>query len=257
MGTDNPARLSRVTDDHADAVRALVRTLCPDANAVPVWDNPLGGRTLRLDGAGPVHYLKVAPTSLPDSHHPHLEAERISWTSGRLPVPSVQACGQDQGLSWMLTRALPGRPASDPAWLSDPLRLVRALARGVRSFHDGLADRAAQCPWRWDIAHRLATGTGSEAARRMATDAPPESDPVVAHGDLCAPNVLLSDGWEVLGFVDLGKLGVADRAADLGTLQWSLEYNGYGELTEDFLAAYGWRGERATVQWYRDFYTVA
>ena len=88
----------------------------------------------------------------------------------------------------------------------------------------------------------------------MVADAPAESDPVVAHGDLCAPNLLLSDDWSVTGYVDLGKLGVADRLADLGAHQWSLEFNGYGDLIELFLAAYGWQGDPGQVQWYRDFY---
>lgn len=91
----------------------------------------------------------------------------------------------------------------------------------------------------------------------MARDGPPELDLVVAHGDLCAPNILLQDGSGEAGFLDLGKLGVADRAADLGCHVWSLEYNQLGEVVDGFLAAYGFTGDRATVYWYRDFYTVA
>ena len=246
-----------MTDELAERTRVLARTTCPDAEPVTVWDNPLGGRTVRLDGDGAVRYLKVAPVTLPASHHPHREAERMVWVGGLLPVPTVQGNGQDRGLSWMLTDGLPGVPASDPSWAADPRRLAQALGRGARDFHDRLADRVADCPWRWDVAHRVATGQGNEQAARMAAAAPPEDDRVVAHGDLCAPNVLLGEDGTVTGWIDLGKLGVADRAADLGTLQWSLEFNGHGGLRDELLAAYGWRGDPARVQWYRDFYTVA
>ena len=91
----------------------------------------------------------------------------------------------------------------------------------------------------------------------MARGGPPELDLVVAHGDLCAPNILLQDESGEAGFLDLGKLGVADRAADLGCHVWSLEYNQLGEVVDEFLTAYGFTGERTSVNWYRDFYTVA
>ena len=91
----------------------------------------------------------------------------------------------------------------------------------------------------------------------MARSAPPETDLVVAHGDLCAPNILLDGGSGQVGFLDLGKLGVADRAADLGCHLWSLDYNRLGAVIDVFLTAYGFTGELADVQWYRDVYRVA
>ena len=91
----------------------------------------------------------------------------------------------------------------------------------------------------------------------MAADAPEELDLVVGHGDLCAPNVLLTNEGSLAGYVDLGKLGVADRAADLGCGVWSLEFNHLGFVVNEFLAAYGLPVDRAAVQWYRDFYEAA
>lgn len=51
-------------------------------------------------------------------------------------------------------------------------------------------------------------------ARRRAEE---RADAVVCHGDLCLPNIIV-DGAEVAGFVDLGRLGVADPHADLSLL---------------------------------------
>jgi len=48
---------------------------------------------------------------------------------------------------------------------------------------------------------------------------------VIAHGDACAPNTLLSDDGAFLAHVDVGDLGVADRWADLAIASWSLEWN--------------------------------
>jgi aminoglycoside phosphotransferase len=97
----------------------------------------------------------------------------------------------------------------------------------------------------------------SAQAQAMAADAPQEADLVVGHGDLCAPNVLLTDARSSAGYVDVGKLGVADRAADLGCGIWSLEFNRIGHVVDEFLDAYGLSVDRAAVQWYRDFYEVA
>ncbi|SUP61842.1 aminoglycoside phosphotransferase [Streptomyces griseus] len=45
------------------------------------------------------------------------------------------------------------------------------------------------------------------------------ADTVVCHGDLCLPNIVLDpQTLDVSGFVDLGRLGLADRHADLALL---------------------------------------
>jgi kanamycin kinase len=226
------------------------------ASAELVWVRPSAGHTYRLTGRDGTHYLKVAPVDHPSGREVLAEAECLRWVGSRVPVPTVLGAGSTEHLDWLRTRALPGIPASDLRWRTDPSRTARLLGHAVRSFHDGLSAAVGDCPWQWRIADRLAAVPGSAAAPALLEEAPEESDLVVAHGDLCLPNVLLSEDGSA-GFVDLGKLGVADRAADLGCHVWSLEYNELGAVVEDFLAAYGHPVDRTAVQWYRDFYTVA
>lgn len=168
-----------------------------------VWTNDLGGRTWAL--GDPVHsYLKVAPI------HPELdllgEAERLRWAAGRIPVPEVLDAGADADGSWLLTRALPGTPAT--AFAS--IEMVGELGRALRVLHDSLP--VEDCPFQWSTAIRLRQ-LGHDPAR-SPLGPEPDLDPVVCHGDPEAPNLLLTDG-RCSGWVDLGSAGVADRWADL------------------------------------------
>lgn len=64
-------------------------------------------------------------------------------------------------------------------------------------------------------------------------------DPVVCHGDACNPNFLLDEAGHCVGYVDLGRLGVGDRWADLAPALLSLGWD-FGEGWEPaFLDAYG------------------
>lgn len=234
----------------------LIRRLCPGATAEQSWINPLGGRTYRMSASTGVSYLKLADESVPSSHDLTVEAERLRWVGDRFPVPQVIDSGRIDGHSWLISAELPGTRASDPRWSADPVRTATTLGRTIRAFHDALADRTAECPWSWRIADRVRGGTGSAEARAMLSAAPPERDLVVRHGDLCAPNILLHADGRGAGIVDLGKLGVADRAADLGCHLWSLQFNDMADQIDVFLAAYGFSGDPAELWWYRDFYTV-
>lgn len=234
----------------------LITRLGPDVHADLVWTNPLGGRTYRLERPEAAEYLKVAPADAPPSHHPAAEAQRLAWIGSRVRVPEVLDSGRDPRGSWLRTRELPGIPASDLRWRDDPRGTASLLGRAVRRFHDALTSAVPDCPWSWRIADRVAARRSPQVERR-ARSAPPELDLVVGHGDLCAPNILLTDSPNETGYLDLGKLGVADRAADLGCHMWSLEYNQLDAHIDEFLDTYGFEGDRDAVRWYRDFYEVA
>jgi streptomycin 3"-kinase len=75
--------------------------------------------------------------------------------------------------------------------------------------------------------HDLIAALAAELPLRLEPEA---ADRVVCHGDLCLPNILLDpETLEVSGFVDLGRLGVADRHADLSLLLASAQDTWPGE----------------------------
>lgn len=79
----------------------------------------------------------------------------------------------------------------------------------------------------------------------------PTEDLVVCHGDACAPNTLIGSNGRWRAHVDLGRLGVGDRWADLAVAAWSTVWN-YGEgFEESVYEAYGVAPDAHKIQYYR------
>ena len=221
------------------------------ARVVPVWRNLLGGTTWRLDG-GPagagVRYLRWSPPGA----GPDLDGEvaRLRWAAAWTPVPRVLDAGHAaDGSAWLLTEGLPGRSAVDPGWRARSAEAALALGRGLRLLHDRLP--VDGCPFDWGTAAR---SVDRPAAQALLPDEPPVDRLVVCHADACAPNTLLEDdgtgGVAVTGHVDLGRLGVADRWADLAPACWSADHN-YGKGHADLVCrGYGVEPDRERLRWY-------
>ena len=219
-----------------------------------------------------VRFLKMAAAdgfpSLDD------EADRMRWAIDYLPVPVVIQRGSNRGITWLVTRALPGRDATDPAWATDPEPLVRILAKALRAFHEA---PVKECPFDFRLepalAHarrRLEEGriqpdrdfhpefghlSAEEAIAHLERTRPASERLVVCHGDYCLPNVLIEAG-AASGFVDLGELGVADHWWDLAVATWSVTWN-LGPGHEDlFLQEYGAEWDHDRVDFYRLLYEV-
>lgn len=230
-------------------VPAAVLAFAIDEPVVPVWRNELGGLTFGLPASG--RYVKWQPAGrgidLAD------EAARLGWAARFTPVPVVLGHGADDEGAWLVTAALPGSSAASPRWLGDPAAAARAIGVGLRAMHDDLP--AASCPFDWSVAERIARsdrlGSGSSSARSSLGEPPPVDLLVVCHGDACAPNTLLDDAGRWTGHVDLGRLGVADRWADLAVATWSLEWNYGPGWDRVLLDAYGVAPDDERTAFYR------
>jgi kanamycin kinase len=216
-----------------------------------VWRNELGGLTFAVTaGKGPARYLKWAPpgTALDLAG----EAARMRWAARWTAVPSVLDVDPDG--RWLLTSAIPGRSAVDRRWTARPIGAARALGRGLRVMHDALP--VEDCPFDWSAETRIREA--QEAGPRLPAGLrrPPAVDRlVVAHGDACAPNTLLDDDGGFLAHVDLGRMGVADRWADLAVATYSLAWNYVPpdgvDLEAELLEAYGIERDDDRIHYYR------
>lgn len=59
----------------------------------------------------------------------------------------------------------------------------------------------------------------------------PDEDIVLTHGDYCLPNIFVKEN-EINGYIDIGKMGPADRWQDIAIAIRSLKHNFDGKYTE-------------------------
>lgn len=103
-----------------------------------------------------------------------------------------------------------------------------------------------------DVHHDLDPTSALQHLRELVVD---EDRLVVCHGDDTPPNVLL-DAGRVVGYLDPGEVGVADRWRDLAVATRSVKWNfgpGYEEL---FLDSYGVAWDRRRRHLYRLLYDL-
>lgn len=200
------------------------------------WRNELGGLTFRVrDG-----YLKWNPRSTGVDLHG--ERQRLEWLAGRHPVPRVIEYGEDADAQWLVTAPLAGTSAVGDEWRARRPEAIRAIADGLRAMHA------------LPIEDVPTTFTGESWVGRVPASIgprPPIADPVLVHGDACAPNTLVDADGRWSGHVDLGDLAVGDRWADLAIASLSLDWN-YGEgHQQELFDGYGIAPDAERIAWYR------
>ena len=224
------------------------------------WEEVLGGQSGAQVWRSSRFVLKVAARTGLDAgglERPlHAEALRLRWLDGRLPVPGVVGYEVTPDTEFLAMTRLPGVPLHHPDALVHPLRVTELLARALREMH---ALPLRDCPFNASLAFTLRQArvrleadlvdeadfdderrgqTGVQVLRELLNTRPDREDIVVTHGDPCLPNLLL-DGEYLSGFIDVGRLGLADRHADVSLAHRSLNRNIGPEMAEHFLDVYG------------------
>jgi kanamycin kinase len=201
-----------------------------------LWRNDLGGLTFRIDDC----VVKWNPRRTGAD----LERERVrlDWLAGRHPAPRVISFGADKAAEWLVMEALPGECAVGDTWRARRPEAIAAIATGLRAMHAIPTD---DFPRAWTDEVWVGRTPASLGAR------PPIDEPVLVHGDACAPNTLISQAGDWTGNVDFGDLAVGDRWADLAIASLSFDWNfGPGHQHELF-GAYGIEPDDARIEYYR------
>ncbi|RYF61906.1 MAG: aminoglycoside 3'-phosphotransferase [Comamonadaceae bacterium] len=183
-----------------------------------------------------VLYVKTAPSK---SVNPALnldsEADRLEWLSATgIPAARLVDRGCNDSITWIVTEALPGIPAAANWPEHQREAVVDALADLARTLH---ALSPADCPFDRRLAVSIAAAdnavinalvdldnledeyagwSGKQLLCELHRTRPTVEEAVVCHGDFCPDNVLLDpETCQVTGVIDVGRLGLADRHADL------------------------------------------
>ncbi len=206
------------------------------------WEPVAGGESgaLVFRSADGSRYAKHAPAERRDLLEQ--ERDRVDWLGATgVPGPTVLDWHAGADGAYLVTTAVRGTPASSlPAWALR--RAWPAITGAVRALH---ALPPENCPFSRDLAQMFAVaeevvGRGAVNPEFLPVEqqeTPPTEllarlagqlgdrlgqepgDTVVCHGDLCLPNIILDpDTLDVAGFIDLGRLGTADRYADIALL---------------------------------------
>lgn len=185
-------------------------------------------------------YAKLAPTTR--SAELAGERDRLTWLDGQgISCPKVIDWQEAEEGACLVMSAIPGIAAAE---LSAPelLKAWPSIARQLSILHELAADR---CPFdrglslmferAVDVVARNAVNPdflpdedkdahGSELLTRIASEVSvrrdqEDADKVVCHGDPCMPNFMVDPQTvQCTGVIDLGRLGTADRYADLALI---------------------------------------
>lgn len=201
--------------------------------------------SIGLSGAGvwmsPELVLKVQPEG-PESRG---EAAMMTWLCGKLPTPELVCRVIENGLDYQLMTRVPGAMACDPVYMSRPEKLAELLAESLHTLWSlDLSDcpcdqglevkvtaarnmvQQGRCDTEWVDPETYGPGgfSSPEDLLNWLEHNRPSYDPVLSHGDLCLPNIMLEHD-RLSGFVDLGRAGISDRYQDIALCWRSMRDN--------------------------------
>ena len=169
----------------------------------------------------------------------------MKWLENKVSVPECISNITENGVNYLLMSKISGKMACEDEFMNNPKQLLSVLADAFNSLWNvDISD----CPVKNDLStvlkeaeyrveHRLVDVDDAEPETfgkggfkdpqqlfEWLCDNRPDEDPVLSHGDFCLPNVFINDD-KFSGFVDIGRMGIADRYQDIALCYRSLHHN--------------------------------
>lgn len=185
--------------------------------------------------------LKIEKTG----NNSNREYDALTWLKDKLPVPEILAFEQKNGFNCLLMTRIKEKTICDNIAERSPENTIEALADGINKLW---SVDISDCPLNSQLSVRLVevkhridndfvdindfeeNTLGDDGFKNVddlyhfLLNNQPEEDLVFTHGDYCLPNSFIKEN-KTVGFIDLGKAGIADRWQDLALCIRSMEYN--------------------------------
>jgi aminoglycoside phosphotransferase len=185
------------------------------------------------------------------------EYSKTLWLSNIFHVPKVLNYSLFDDKEYFLMEELKGYMSYESQYFESNEQIIKLIAKSLKKlhsidifdcpFHETLKTKISKA--KYNVDNNLVDesdfddenlGNSSiELFKKLLSKLPKEEYLVLTHGDYCMPNIIIDNDLNV-GFIDLGRFGVADRYQDISLILRSLEDNfntkNYNEL---FLSEYG------------------
>ncbi len=187
------------------------------------------------------------------------EAARIRWARERLPAPPQAHAVRVPGLSMLVTETLEGQPSHKHIEALPPAVILSGLTTALARIRETDTAGFPFAPPRWTTEQGIAenierlqtsktkhrelhpdfAGRTVQELRDIMDSSPASGEKVLAHGDLCMPNILLTGKAALAGIVDLGSLHVGDGDLDLAIMSWTVQANMGDKWANQLLDSHG------------------
>ena len=195
------------------------------------------------------HVLKIEPQNEETDN-----AYAITkWLNQQLPVPTMLAYCVKNGMAYTLMSKMGGKMLCAREYLKEPEQLIKIAAQGLKCLWEIDVTECAYQSSRlmkrleaaeYNVMHDLGDldnvepetfgpngFQNPEELLKWLKSNRPEEDIVFTHGDYCLPNIFVT-GSKINGFIDIGKMGPADRWQDVTIAIRSLTANFAGRYSD-------------------------
>ena len=185
--------------------------------------------------------LKIQPCSKSTEN----EHQMMKWLENKVFAPKCICHCDENGMNYLLMTKIPGKMSCDDIFMKNPETLISVLTETIKYLW---SIDILDCPVKNDLSTILSEAEyrvdhdmvdvddaepdtfgkngfkDPEELLRWLYDNRPDEDFVLCHGDFSLPNIFINDG-RFSGFVDIGRMGIADRYQDIAICLRSLHHN--------------------------------
>ena len=199
-------------------------------------------------------YDKYVLKIQPESRETDNEYSAVNRLGNSIPIPSIPVYCKQDGFAYTLMTKVEGEMLCSKENMAHPEAVIKMAAQGLKMLwetdvNEWPSATASRLDERLKAAEfKVVNGLVDVDDAEPGTFGPdgfknpeellewlkcsrPDEDIVLTHGDYCLPNIFVKDG-RISGFIDLGKMGPADRWQDIALAIRSLEHNFSGKYTD-------------------------